>query len=241
MSKNSAYAHSLISQKTAHHPVELRIHSGIAELDHLLGGFLANTITFLQADSKYLSKISNQLCVQTYRTFSSTSLFVDAGACIDPYKIAHYAKQLEEDSREVLKHVLVSRTFTLYQLQAFVLHDLEILLEKHAPRTLILGGFPQLFSDLDIPKDERHTILLNILKKIRILCEHYDLIMMLTTTTRHCAGWLRTTIEDCCDETLRFRTLDKCTYIDAVKKQIGTVILHLGKGQLRLEHFGLVV
>lgn len=241
MSKNSAYTHSLISQKTAHHPVELRIHSGIAELDHLLGGFLANTITFLQADSKYLSKISNQLCVQTYRTFNSTSLFVDAGACIDPYKIAHYAKQLEEDSQEVLQHVLVSRTFTLYQLQAFVLHDLETLLEKHTPRTLILGGFPQLFSDPDIPKDERQILLSNILQKLRTLSQHYDLVLILTSTTRHCGGWLRTTIENCCNETLRLRTIDKCTYIDAVKKRIGTVILHLGKGQLRLEHFGLVV
>ncbi len=241
MSKNSSYTHSLALQKTVSHPLELRIQSGVAELDCLLKGFLAHTITFLQADPKYLCKISNQLCVQTYKTFKSASLVVDAGACIDPYKIAQYARQLEENSQDVLQNVLVSRTFTLYQLQEFVLHDLEILLEKHAPRTLILGGFPQLFSDPDIPKKERQIILSTILKKLRTLSQHYDLVLILTTTTKHCGGWLRTTIEDCCDETLRLRTIDKCTYIDAVKRRIGTVILHLGKGQLRLEHFGLVV
>ncbi|MCK5030380.1 MAG: hypothetical protein KAR64_02840 [Thermoplasmatales archaeon] len=223
---------------------DIIVKSGITELDRLQGGFKAGEITFLDGNSKLISEMPNQLCVNTYRTFHSDTIYIDGGMCANPYKIARYARMMEIDQRETLEHVQISRAFTVFQLSTLLQDKLEPLIEKHRPRTLIIGMFPCLFFDPDISTRESQTLLKNVLKKIKELTQKYGLITVFTnldSTQMSNYRNLRDMLYPAVDEIIRMKQLEQCTCIDLVKKQEKVVIVDFAKGQLRLEEFGMVM
>jgi len=223
---------------------DIIVKSGITELERLQGGFKAGEITFLDGNSKLISDLPNQICVNTYRTFHSDTIYIDGGMCANPYKIARYARMMEVDQRETLNHVQISRAFTVYQLSTLLQDKLEPMIEKHRPRTLIIGMFPRLFFDPDISTRESQVLLKNILKKIRELTQKYGLVTVFTnldSTQMSNYRNLRNMLYPAVDEIIRMKQLEQCTCIDLVKKQQKTVIVDFAKGQLRLEEFGMVM
>lgn len=221
---------------------DIIVQSGISKLDRFLGGFKAGEITYLDGDSDLISCIPNQLCVNTYRTFNSNIVYIDGGICADPYRIAKYARIMEVDQDEVLNHVHISRAFTVYQLSTFIEHMLEKEIERHDPRTLIIGRFPAFYLDPDVPTQEAQNILKNNLVKLQEITSHYNLITVLTNKdSRLYSNSIRKTIQSHVHETVRMKYIEPCTYIDLVKGQGSTTILDMVEGQLQLEHFGLVM
>jgi len=221
---------------------DIIVHSGILELDTLLGGFKAGEIVYIDGRSNLISEIPNQLCVHTYRTFNSDTIYIDGGICADPYKIAKYARIMELDQYDVLNHVQISRAFTVYQLSTFIEHMLEKEIKKHNPRTLIIGKFPALYLDTDVSKKESQCILKNSLQTLQKLTSKYNLITVLTNVdSRSYSHHMRKTIQEYANETVQMRYIEPCTYIDLVKRQKSTTIFSMADGQLRLDHFGLVM
>ena len=214
----------------------------IPELDTIFDGFKAGEMTYIDGNSKFISNIPNQLCVNTYRTFNSDTLYIDGGICADPYKIARYARNMEVDQNEVLNHVQISRAFTVYQLSTFIETILEKEIERYEPRTLIVGKFPALYLDPDVSKKESQIILENNLTKLRQITSDYNLITVLTNVdSRLYSNQIRKIIQSYVNETIQMKYVAPCTYVDLVNRQKGATILDMAKGQLRLEHFGMVM
>ena len=221
---------------------DIIVHSDIKELDIILNGFKAGEITYIDGNSSFISDIPNMLCVNTYRTFNSDTIYIDGGICADPYKIAKYARGMEVDQNEVLNHVQISRAFTVYQLSTFIETILEKEIEKHNPRTVIIGRFPALYLDPDVPKKEAKFILENNLMKLRKITSDYNVITVLTNIdSRLYSNQIRKTIQSYSNETVEMKYIKPCTYVDLVKRHKSTTILDMAKGQLRLEHFGMVI
>lgn len=223
---------------------DIVVHSGITELDRLLGGFKAGELTLIDGNSKLISDMPNQICVNTYRNFNSDTIYIDGGMCANPYKIAGYARLMELDQRKILEHVHVSRAFTVYQLSTLIQDMLEPIIQKHNPRTLIIGKFPALYLDPDVSSQEAQVLLKNNLRKIRELAIKYGLITIFTnldTTMLPTQRNLRKTIYSTVDEIVRMKHLEQCIYVDLVKRQEGTTIVCFSRGQLRLEDFGMVI
>jgi len=221
--------------------VDVILESGIIELDSLLGGFKAAEITYIDGDSTLIATIPNQLCVNTYRTFNSSTIYLDGGICADPYEIARYAREMELNERKVLENIHISRAFTVYQLATFIDKILENEIIKHEPRTLIVGKFPSLFFDQDVPFQESQTILQNTLERLQDLTADYNLITVLTNRqSRLYSNKVRSIIQKQASETVKMKYIEPCTYVDLLQKQKSATILHMAKGQMRLEHFGLV-
>jgi hypothetical protein len=240
MLKSDAIKRSSLEPKSLA-KLDIIVQSGIIELDALLGGLKAGEITYISGDSSLISEIPNQLCVNTYRTFNSSTIYIDGGICADPYRIAKYARIMEIDQDEVLNNVHISRAFTVYQLSTFINHSLEKEIEKHDPRTLIIGKFPSLFLDHDVPSQESQNILENTIIKIHELTTEYNLITVLTNLdSRLYSNRIRSTIQSYVHETIRMKYIEPCTYVDLTRRQESTTILHMAEGQLRLEHFGMV-
>jgi len=224
--------------------LDIMVKSGIKELDRLQGGFKAGEITFLDGNSKIISEMPNQLCVNTYITFHSDTIYIDGGMCANPYKIARYARILEVDQRETLNHVQISRAFTVYQLSTLLQDKLEPMIEKHHPRTLIIGMFPRLFFDPDISTRESQVLLKNVLKKIKELTQKYDLVTVFTnldSTQMSNSRNLRNILYPAVDEIVRMKQLEQRICIDLVKKHERVFIVDFAKGQLHLEEFGMVM
>jgi len=220
---------------------DLIVHSGIIELDRLTGGFKAGELTYIDGNSPFIYTIPNQLCVNTFRTFNSDTIYIDGGICADPYQIATYARSIEVDDREILDHVHISRAFTVYQLSTCIEHMLEKEIQTHDPRTLIIGRFPLLYQDIDGTTKESQTIMQNNLYKLQELTTDYNLITILTNTdNRHYNQTMRTLIQSQVNETVRMTQIEPCTYVDLLHRKKRTTIHHMANGQLRLDYFGLV-
>jgi hypothetical protein len=218
--------------------------SGIGELDKLLGGFKTGEMTYIDGDSSLISNIPNQLCVNTYRTFERDVIYIDGGMSADPYKIAKYSRRMEADQRKTLEHVHISRAFTVYQLSTLIQDMLESTIKRYKPQTIILGRFPIFYLDSDVPEKEAQTLLRSSFHKLRELTTKYNLITIFTsldkkmmTNNRN----VRNIIYENVDEIVLMNESELSTRVELVKQEKNTVILHLVKGQLRLQEFGMVI
>lgn len=223
---------------------DIIVDSGIPELDSLLGGFKAGEMTLVDGNSGLISELPNRLCVNTYRTFHTETIYIDGGMRADPYRIARYARMLELDQREVLENIVISRAFTVYQLSTLVRDLLEPMLQKRSPRTLIIGMLPALYLDPDISPHEAQTLLAGDLQKIQQLTARYNLITVgtnLDSMPLTPSKGLGKTLYDSVSEILQMKQFDHCTSLALVKKQRSATIIRCAKGQLRLEEFGMVM
>jgi len=191
-----------------------------------------------------ISDLPNQLCVNTYRTFHSETIYIDGGMSADPYQIARYARMYELDQQEALANVRVSRAFTVYQLSNILHDNLETIIESLRPRTLILGMFPALYHDPDVSSQEAQALFARDLEKIKELTIKYNLITILTDhdtaifpNHRGLGKILSTSV----NEIVRMKKHEQFTSIDLVNKQASATILHFARGQIRLEEFGMAV
>lgn len=222
---------------------DIIVPSGIAELDRLCGGFKAGELTLVDGNSGLISDLPNQLCVNTYRTFRSETIYVDGGMCADPYRIARYARMAELDQREVLQNVLMSRAFTVYQLSTILQELLEPMILKRSPRTLLIGMLPALYLDSEIPVQEAQTVLSSDLQRIQDLTSRYRLITVCTNLDimpLSPSRGLGKQLYDSVSEIIRIKQFEQCTSLELVKKQKSATIVRGAKGQLRLEAFGMV-
>ena len=218
--------------------------SGIRELDDILGGFKSGEITFIDGDSKLISNIPNQICVNTYCMLHSSVVYIDGGMCADPYRISNYARKMEIDQKEVLEHILISRAFTVYQLTTLIQDRLETTITRYKPLTLIIGRFPILYLDSDVPSKEAQTLLRSNLHKIRELTTKYDLVTIFTNLEKKMLSNLRNVrniMYQDVDEIVLMKETELATCIELVNRHKNNMILHLGAGQMRLEDFGVVI
>lgn len=247
MEKTSLFAQSVKSDFLIAKEIlkpEVVVKSGIKELDQLAGGFKTGEIVLLDGNSSLISSIPNQLCVNTYRTFHSHVFYIDGGMCADPYRIARYARKMEINQKEVLEHVHISRAFTVYQLTTLLQDMLEPVIRRYKPQTLIIGRFPVLHLDSDVPSREAQTLLRMNIHKIRELTTKYDIITVFTNldeTRLSNQRNVRNILYDGVDEVVLMKQMQLTTNVELVNKQKKTMILNLARGQLSLQEFGMVI
>jgi hypothetical protein len=220
------------------------VSSGIDKLNSLNGGFMAGNVTLIDGNSPMISEIPTQLCVNTYRTFHSSSLYIDGGICANPYKIARYARMMELNQKKTLDHIYISRAFTAYQLSTLINELLEQAIEQYNPLTFVIGNFPLLYQDNDIESREALTLMYNDLKKIRELTTSNNLITVLThidngifLSTRNFDSMLYKDV----DEVMRIKQQSNCIDAHLIKQGIGTRIFAGTSNQQCLNKFGMVI
>jgi hypothetical protein len=224
---------------TTTQPLDLIVRCGIPELDSLLGGFHAGALTLIDGNSSLISELPNQLCAQTYQTFHSPTLYIDGGMAANPYRIASYARMLHLDANDVLSSVSIARAFTLYQLTSLI-HDLEPVIQQHQPRTLIIGRFPSLYLDPDVPAEEATTLLATTLEVLKRLTTQHRLITVLTNKDRTILPsqrGLRETLYGAATTVVRIKELDDCIYLDNLTAGQNATIVRGDRQQLRLDAF----
>ncbi|MBN2602723.1 MAG: hypothetical protein JXA91_01160 [Candidatus Thermoplasmatota archaeon] len=223
---------------------EIVVSSGIDQLNNLNGGFIAGKVTLIDGNSPMISEIPTQLCVNTYKTFHSSSIYIDGGTCANPYKIARYARMMELNQKKTLDHIYISRAFTAHQLSTLINELLEQAIEQYAPLTFVIGNFPFLYQDNDIESREALTLMYNDLKKIRELTTRNNLITVLThidngmfSTGRNFDSMLCKDV----DEVMKIK--QQSNFIDAYleKQGIGTRIFASISNQKGLNKFGMVI
>ena len=143
-------------------------------------GFTAGELTCIEGTHSVLTDLVHYLGVRTYLMFHQDTVYIDGGYDANPYRIARYARLMEVNEYEVLKHVFISRAFTVHQLSMLIQESLEQVVQQQEPLTVIVGGFPFLYSDGDVPITEAKQLLINDLTALKTLAQQHQLIVVVT-------------------------------------------------------------
>lgn len=223
---------------------EARIPSAIKEIDEVLGGFQAGALTWIYGTSPTIKLLPFVLCVNTYETFHGETVFIDGGCTMNPYRIAQYARQKEQEERTVLEHVHVSRAFTIYQLSTLITEGLEQVVQRYQPQTVIINAFPTLYLDPDVSFEEASTLLKRHLSEIKRITKTYHLVTVLFFS---CSSLQQQRAELCnlvgedADESLTMHLMKQCTRIQFLTRGKAATIISQVYGQLSLQDFGMVI
>jgi RecA/RadA recombinase len=219
---------------------ELVITSGITDLDRLLGGFKAGHLTLIDGNSSLITQIPYRLCINTYQTFHSDTIYIDGGMAANPYSIAQYARLRELNQQHILSRVHISRAFTVYQLATIIQDRLETIIQQQHPRTLLIGMFPALYLDPDITPHEAQTLLKHNLAHLTRLASRYNLVTILTHRDRTFIPLrrnLRKIIYTTMHEIVRLQQVNQDVRIDLVKQHCSTTIRAISPEQRCLEDY----
>ncbi len=131
---------------------------GVQSLDDAVGGLKPCDLAVLYG-SRHTLPLSHMLAVRAQLPLhayglDSNVLFVDAGCSFDPHIISSFAQSQRLVPRDVLEKICVSRAFTAYQLSSLICDWLPGAIEDYHARLVIVSTFLELFSDLDIPREE---------------------------------------------------------------------------------------
>ena len=88
-------------------------------------------------------------------------IIVDAGNKSDFYLTVNFIKQYGLHLRKTLDRIIVSRTFTIYQLKSLLL-KLPQVIQEYQPAVLVMPGLLDLFEDPNIKKKEAKSIIIRI-------------------------------------------------------------------------------
>jgi hypothetical protein len=111
---------------------------------------------------------------------------VDADGSFDPYVFAVCARRRGRLEAEVLERVLLTRAFTIHQLEAVVAELLPPLASRAAPPLIAVLGLDHLFLEETLPLGERRQVLGRVAGHLRRL--HARGVRLLVTHAPASAG-----------------------------------------------------
>lgn len=173
--------------KTAFHQIEdnsVKFAFDINKIDSLLNLNAHGSLCII-GGQKYTHLLINRLCVHSLLPKRhggiggldySKIIVIDAGNCTDVYQIVDFARQYGLEIENVLKNIVVSRVFTIYQLANLVVHKLQEVIEQFSSekknRLIVIYGLLHLFvSDPHVDKANAKQLIKEIAGSIRKIAE----------------------------------------------------------------------
>lgn len=102
---------------------------------------------------------------------SPYAIVIDAGNKSDFYQTVNFVRQYGLHLKDALDRIIVSRTFTIYQLKRLLQQDLPRVIACYPSRIIVVPGLLDMFEDPNINKNEAKTILDRIMKSIDTLAK----------------------------------------------------------------------
>jgi hypothetical protein len=141
---------------------------GVRSLDDSVGGLKIHDFAVLYG-SRYVLTLSQLLAVRAQlplheQGLDSPVLLIDAGCSFDPYRVSSFAQSRGMPPEDALKRIYLSRAFTVYQLYSLIYGWLPGAIEAYDARLVIISAPLELFTDLDIPREEILTSLHHLSK-----------------------------------------------------------------------------
>jgi hypothetical protein len=72
---------------------------------------------------------------------------IDAGNCTNLYQCVSFARQYGMDIKSVLRSVVISRVFTIYQLASLVVRKLEQVIQRFGAKLVVISDLLKMFTD----------------------------------------------------------------------------------------------
>lgn len=217
------------------------VHSGIAELDGMLGGLYIGQMTAFIGRSKLLSSFLHRICVKTFDMFHSPTIVLDAGNQLNPFLLARFARLNMLSHQELLNQVYLSRAYTVYQLTDLIQCHVEPLIHEVKPVTLVLTGLFSLLNDADVSREETTHLLQLVLERIKQITTTYQLATVIID--KHNLDYVNNAVlfDALVDTTVKVKDMRHCPRITITQRDQQVTITSETFGQLCLQDFGMVI
>ncbi|UCD72900.1 MAG: hypothetical protein JSW01_05495 [Candidatus Bathyarchaeota archaeon] len=165
---------------------------GVRSLDDGIGGFKPHDLAVLYG-SRHAVNLSHMLAVRVQLPLgeyglNSSVLFIDAGCSFDPHSVSSFAQLQGMFPKDVLERIYVSRAFTLYQLLSLVYDWLPRAIEEYDARLVVVSSILELFTDLDVPRDELLMSFSRLSRSLSNLALKKEAVVLVTVPSR-CDSW----------------------------------------------------
>jgi hypothetical protein len=157
---------------------------GHEKLDSILELHLDDMIGIF-GDTRYTNTLATRLVVRSLlpRNHGGSNaekiIVIDADNSSSPYLYVDIARKYGMHHRNVLRKVLVSRQFTIYQLTNTILYDLPKRIQLHKPKVVVISGLlDQFYHDPYIRTAEAESLISQI---VTSLYKTKDVFIVLTS------------------------------------------------------------
>lgn len=113
---------------------------------------------------------------------SPFAIVVDAGNKSDFYQTVNFVKQYGMNLTNTLDRIIVSRTFTIYQLKSLLLRELPKVIRQYQPNIVIVPGLLDLFEDPNIKRKEAKKVIARIMQLLKSLADKLLVLASLQST-----------------------------------------------------------
>jgi hypothetical protein len=209
VSAQSASNNLSIEFQTAYQRLSTKLGFDIKRIDSLLNLDTHGSICIV-GDQRYTQLLIDRLCVHTLlpRRYGgigqdySKIIVIDAGNCTDVYQYVDFCRQYGLEIDKVLRNVVVSRVFTIYQLAYLITHDLPKIVEKFSTGNkvivIVVYGLLHLFSsDPHINRIDAKNLIKEISSSLRKLTKDWFVIVSFTRSNRQYMKPLITVFDKC--------------------------------------------
>jgi hypothetical protein len=114
------------------------------------------------------STLVDKLCItallpERHSGFGSPHVItIDAGNSSDIYQCVNFARQYGLDIKDILRRIVVSRAFTIYQLVNLITNELPQVIQRFGTKLLIIRDMLHMFTDPQIRIDEARPLIVTI-------------------------------------------------------------------------------
>ena len=181
--------------QTAYEQFSNRLTFGIEKIDSVLELTTGETVCIVSTDhnnsnNKYANNILlSRLCVRALMLkrqggFNSPKvIFVDAaGNTSDIYQCVNFARQYGLNIKKTLQSIVVSRSFTMYQLANTIINDLPKVLEQFSgAKVIVIGNLLSLFvNDPQVQIKEAKSLIRQIVNAVKMYTHNNNILSVIS-------------------------------------------------------------
>lgn len=124
-------------------------------------------------------------------------LFVDSGNSVDVYQYMNFARQYGLDIKKVLRSIIASRSFNLYQLANTIMYKLPKVIQQYNPKIIVISDLLDMFlrDPQILIEEEEHIIkeIINSIKRRKISGKNNtnidDVLYLVSSNNNHSAAY----------------------------------------------------
>jgi len=145
---------------------------GYEKIDSILD-LHVDDIIGLFGESRYTNALSTRLVVRSLLSHkhggvgAENVMIIDADNSVSPYLYVTIGRQYGMHHSKVLRNVIVTRQFTIYQLTNTILYDLPKRIQLHKPKVIVISGLlDQFLQDPHLHPAEIESLVSQIVKSL---------------------------------------------------------------------------
>jgi hypothetical protein len=200
---------------------------GIKKIDSLIHYMRNDWI--LCIEGKYSKIIAEMMCVRAQLPRSKGGLdshviFIDGGNSSDVYLTAKYSRMFCLDTENVLRRIISSRVFTIYQLAELICYDVPKLVKDYASNIVIINDILGTFNEPELSYREASRVLKAVRDCINRIRKN-DLFFLITIPSSSKYNWIVESFSDVVVRMEKKRSSILCSLVKHPFRQNGSITM----------------